>query len=157
MKKYFNFVIAGLFMFSLFGFASANTVESTVLVATIEPAEISFIAPDTIDFGEITQGYNSPEVNFSVINDGETDIRVEVSLVAEESDLSIFNNLKFKKEGTVTTRTLSSFYLTIDKPEEGEEPVIQNASMWLDLTKYTEAFTEPIETEAELVFTAMPD
>lgn len=157
MKKIVNFIFVFAFVFSLVGLASANTAESTLVQVSVTPAEISFSVPEEIDFGELTQGYLSGEIEFQVHNTGETDIRVEVGLDPEYSETGIFRNLKFRKDGTVTARTLSSFYLTIDKPDVLGESVSQKAFMWLDLSKYTENMSEPVEDDTYLIFTAMPN
>ena len=147
---------AFIFAFLCLGFVSASNVESTIVSVEIEPAEISFSVPEGINFGFLTQGYESEEIPFSVNNTGETDIRVEVSLDSEYTG-TVFQNLKFRKEGTVTTRTLSSFYLTIDKPENTGESVSQGAFVWLDLSGYNEEVLESFTDSTALVFTAMPD
>lgn len=150
-----SLLILGVFVFGI-GAVSAESSESTILTVNVEPAEISFSVPSEMNFGELTQGYKSEEIGFFVNNTGETDIRVEVEL-NEDYLGDIFQNLKFRKNGTVTSRTLTSFYLTIDKPDNLGESVSQYAYTWLDLTRYTEEIAETIQDETNLIFTAMPD
>lgn len=157
MKKIVNFVFVFAFVFSIMSFTSANILQPTQVQVSVTPAEISFSVPEEINFGELTQGYVSEEIEFFVNNTGETNIRVEVSLDPEYSDTGIFRNLKFRKDGTVTTRTLSSFYLTIAKPKLMGEVVSQKAFVWLDLSKYTENLEQTMEDDTYLIFTAMPN
>ena len=152
--------IIGLFMLGVFVFAvgavSAASTATTIVNVDVKPAEISFSVPEEINFGSLTQGYKSNEIGFYVNNTGETDIRVEADLDSSYSG-DIFQNLKFRKNNTVTSRTLASFYLTIKKPDNVNESVSQYAYTWLDLSKYTGEITETTHDETNLIFTAMPN
>lgn len=154
-NKLFTVMALGI-LFSSVGLISAAPIEETsTVVVSIYPQEISISVPDEIVFPDIAPGYMSPEVGFDIINDGTEDITI-VGMIDVGDDLITTDRLFFK-ENLVDNLTMSElFEFDILKPTLVGGSRTEKIFAVLDLTDLETDISAPLINQTyDLTFTAM--
>jgi len=153
MKKTF---FASIFIFAILlsVFVSSSESKRVVVNAEILEPEIKFSAPSSIDFGQVTCGYESDINKIELKNLGTQDIKITVSNVTDE----IFRSLKYSTTNK-TFSSISKLSLSLDKSDIlGEEGETEELWLKLDLSSLKCNDSEMFgKKSSEIIFWAMPD
>lgn len=153
--KLFTIMALGI-LFSSVGFISAaNVQETSTIIVSIYPQEVSISVPDEILFPDLAPGYISPEVGFNIINDGTEDITISGS-IAYDDDIITANRLLLKKNLVDNLTMSEEFSFEILKPTLVGGTRTEKIFAVFDLTDVNADFSEPLINQThDLTFTAM--